>query len=42
MEGIALTAVDITSEDLKLELLKELPKINRSLEGFQDFACKCG
>lgn len=30
--------LDITAEDLKKELLKELPSINRQIEGFEDFA----
>ncbi len=30
--------LDITAEDLKKELLNELPSINRQIEGFEDFA----
>jgi hypothetical protein len=30
--------LDIAAEDLKKELLKELPSINRQIEGFEDFA----
>jgi hypothetical protein len=29
--------LDIAADDLKSELLKELPKLNRGLDGFQDF-----
>ena len=30
--------LDITATDLKQELTKELPSINRDIEGFEDFA----
>lgn len=30
--------LDITSQDLKEELLRELPNINRNIKGFGDFA----
>jgi hypothetical protein len=30
--------LDITADDLKKELLEELPSINRQIEGFEDFA----
>lgn len=30
--------LDIAADDLKTELLKELPNINRQLKGFEDFA----
>ena len=32
--------LDILANDLRSELLKELPTINRTIDGFQDFAEK--
>jgi hypothetical protein len=32
--------LDLTANDLKKELLKELPGINREVNGFQDFAAE--